>query len=118
MSFIKPWKELYAYRNVLLQLVRQQLILRYRRTVFGYLWTLLNPILMMSVTAVVFSSLFKQDLKTFTIFLFAGMIPWNCFSSIVVQSGTSFIYNEGLIKKIYPAKDYFSHKCGNWYFDR
>ena len=96
--------ELKTFQYVLLQLVRQQLILRYRRTVFGYLWTLLNPILMMSVTAVVFSALFKVDLKTFAIFLFAGMIPWNCFSSIVTQSATSFINNEGLIKKIYLPK--------------
>ena len=62
--------EIKTYYYVLQQLVHQQLILRYRRTVFGYLWTLLNPILMMSVTAVVFSALNKSDLKTFTIFLF------------------------------------------------
>lgn len=67
----------------------------------------MNPIFMMSITAVVFSSLFKQDLKTFAIFLFSGMIPWNCYSSIVVQSGTSFIHNEGLIKKIYLPKIIF-----------
>lgn len=106
-SYIKPWKEVISYQDVLVQLVRQQLILRYRRTVFGYLWTLLNPVLMMSVTALVFGTLFKQDLRTFTIFLFAGMIPWNCFSAIVTQSGTSFINNEGLIKKIYLPKIIF-----------
>lgn len=97
-------KEINQFRFVLLQLIRQQLILRYRRTVFGYLWTLLNPILMMTVTAVVFSALFKVDLKTFAVFLFAGMIPWNCFNSMVTQSATAFISNEGLIKKIYLPK--------------
>lgn len=102
--FVKPWMELISYRNVLWQLIRQQLILRYRRTVFGYLWTLLNPILMMSVMAVVFSTLFKQDIKTFTVFLFSGMIAWNCFNTIVVQSSMSFISNESLIKKIYLPK--------------
>lgn len=106
-SFIKLLKEVNAYRDVLWQLVRQQLILRYRRTVLGYLWTLLNPILMMSVMAVVFATLFNQDLKTFTIFLFSGMIAWNCFNSIVVQSSTSFIGNEGLIKKIYLPRVIF-----------
>lgn len=94
-------REIRTYRDVLFQLVRQQLILRYRRTVFGYLWTLLNPILMMTVTAVVFAALFKVELKTFAIFLFAGMIPWNCFNSTVTQSAAAFINNEGLIKKIY-----------------
>ncbi len=99
--------EIKKYNYVLYQLVRQQLILRYRRTVFGYLWTLLNPILMMSVTAVVFASLFKLDLKTFAVFLFAGMIPWNLFNAAVTQSSTAFIYNESLIKKIYLPKILF-----------
>lgn len=99
--------ELYNSRNVLSQLVFQQLVLRYRRTALGYLWTLINPLLMMSVMALVFSTLFKADLKTFAVFLFAGMIPWNFFSSVVTQSGTSFINNEGLIKKIYLPKVIF-----------
>jgi ABC-type polysaccharide/polyol phosphate export permease len=99
--------ELYSSRNVLKQLVAQQLILRYRRTLLGYLWTLINPLLMMSVMAVVFSTLFKADLKTFAISLFAAMIPWNFFSSVVTQSGSSFINNEGLIKKIYLPKVIF-----------
>jgi ABC-type polysaccharide/polyol phosphate export permease len=99
--------ELYGSRNVLSQLVAQQLILRYRRTALGYIWTLVNPLLMMSVMAVVFSTLFKADLKTFAVSLFAAMIPWNFFSSVVTQSGTSFINNEGLIKKIYLPKVIF-----------
>ena len=99
--------ELYDSRTVLSQLVAQQLILRYRRTVLGYLWTLVNPLLMMSVMALVFATLFKADLKTFAIFLFSAMIPWNFFSSVVTQSGTSFINNEGLIKKIYLPKAIF-----------
>lgn len=101
------FSELYCNRNVLQQLVAQQLILRYRRTVLGYIWTLVNPLLMMSVMAVVFSTLFKVDLQTFAIFLFAGMIPWNFFSSVVTQSGTAFIHNESLIKKIYLPKAIF-----------
>ena len=104
LNLVKPWMEVISFGDVLWQLIRQQLILRYRRTVFGYFWTLLNPILMMSVMAVVFATLFKQDLKTFTVFLFSGMIAWNCFNTIVVQSATSFINNEGLIKKIYLPK--------------
>jgi ABC-type polysaccharide/polyol phosphate export permease len=100
-SFIS---ELYSYRAVLNRLVQQQLTLRYRRTALGYFWTLINPLLMMSVMALVFSSLYKTDLKTFALFLFAGMIPWNFFSALVAQSCTSFINNEGLIKKIYLPK--------------
>jgi len=99
--------ELYSFRNVVKQLVSQQLILRYRRTTLGYLWTLINPLMMMSIMAVVFSALFKSDLKTFAVFLFAGMIPWNFFSAVVTQSGAAFINNEDLIKKIYLPKMVF-----------
>lgn len=99
--------ELNGSRYVLSQLIVQQLILRYRRTALGYLWTLINPLLMMSIMAMVFSSLFKADLKSFAVFLFAGMIPWNFFSAVVTQSGASFINNEGLIKKIYLPKVIF-----------
>ncbi|MBL1320385.1 MAG: ABC transporter permease [Methylophaga sp.] len=100
-------KELYDGRNILSQLVSQQLILRYRRTTLGYLWSLISPLMMMSVMAVVFATLFQKDLKTFAVFLFAGMIPWNFFSSVLTQSGISFINNEGLIKKIYLPKAIF-----------
>jgi ABC-type polysaccharide/polyol phosphate export permease len=100
-------EEVHDSRYVLSQLVLQQLILRYRRTVLGYLWTLINPLLMMTVMALVFATLFKAELKTFAVFLFAGMIPWNFFSSVVTQSGSSFINNEALIKKIYLPKIIF-----------
>ncbi len=106
-NLINHLRELQTYRAVLGQLVRQQLTLRYRRTALGFFWTLINPLLMMSVMALVFATLFKADLKTFTVFLFAGMIPWNFFNSVVTQSATSFILNEGLIKKIYLPKVIF-----------
>lgn len=99
--------ELYRFRFVLQQMISQQLTLRYRRTVLGYLWTLFNPLLMMSVTAVVFSTIFKMDLKTYAVFLFSGMIPFTCFSTIVTQSGQSLIGNEGLIKKFTYLKLFF-----------
>ena len=99
--------EFYGSLNIQLQLVRQQLILRYRRTALGFLWTLINPLLMISIMAVVFSALFKQDLTTFALTLFAGMIPWNFLNSVVTQSCTAFLNNEGLIKKVYLPKVIF-----------
>jgi ABC-type polysaccharide/polyol phosphate export permease len=100
-------REVSSAKSVLVQLVRQQLILRYRRTMLGYVWTLINPLMMMTITALVFSNLFKMELKTFAIFMFAGMVPWNLFNAMVVQSANAFISNEGLIKKIYLPKMIF-----------
>ena len=106
-SVMKMVHEVVATRAVVHQLVRQHLILRYRRTVLGYFWTLINPLLMMSITALVFANLFHMDLKTFAIFMFAGMVPWNFFSNVVTQSASCLILNEGLIKKIYLPKIIF-----------
>lgn len=106
-ALLRMAREVHQYSDVLWQLVRQFLTLRYRRTALGYVWTLINPLMMMSVTAVVFATLFKLDLATYAVFLFAGMVPWNFFSMTVTQSCTSFIHNEGLIKKIYLPKIVF-----------
>jgi ABC-type polysaccharide/polyol phosphate export permease len=100
-------KELFEYQPVMWQLVSQQLTLRYRRTVFGYLWTLINPLITMSITAFVFASLFKMDLKSYVVYLFSGLIAWNCFSTIVTQTSGAYIANESLIKKIYLPKIIF-----------
>lgn len=99
--------EIKLHRNLLHQLVLQQITLRYRRTFLGYLWTLLNPLLMMSVTAVVFSAIFKMDLKTYAVFLFSGVLAFNLFATIMTQCGQSLIGNEQLIKKIYIPKILF-----------
>jgi len=100
-------KEIIDTRSILYQLVRQQLTLRYRRSFFGYLWTLINPLMMMSVTAVVFSNIFKIELNKYAVFLFSGMIPFSYFSTAVVQSGQSLTSNEALLKKIYIPKIFF-----------
>ncbi len=100
-------REIREHRSVLFQLVRQQITLRYRRTFLGYLWTLLNPLLMMGVTSVVFSAIFKMDLKSYAVFLFSGIIAFNLFATVVTQSGQALIGNEQLIKKIYIPKILF-----------
>jgi len=107
MSFLAPIEEVSSYRYVLVQLVRQHLRLKYRRTVFGYLWTLINPILTLFVLALVFSSLLKWEFRDFIFLLFAGLVPWNIFSNTVIQSCTTFITNEELIKKIHVPKVLF-----------
>jgi len=62
---------------------------------------------MMTIMAWVFSTIFNTEIKSFTVFLFAGMIPWTFFSNAIIQSGSSYINNEGLIKKIYIPKIIF-----------
>lgn len=107
MSVLKIVREIKEYKYVLSQMVRQYLILRYRRTVLGYMWTLVNPFLMISIMSVVFSSVFNADLERFSIFLYSGMIPWMYFSNVILQATTSITQNESIIKKVYIPKIIF-----------
>lgn len=60
----------------------------------------MNPLLTMGASTIIFGTLFKADIKTFAVYLFAGFIPWNCFNNILIQTSSSLLVNEGLMKKI------------------
>lgn len=98
---------LYRSKLVIRQLVHQYVTLRYRRTILGFLWTLVNPLLTMTITSIVFSMMMRMPLQSFAVFLFTGLIPWTLFSSCILQGGASILENEALIKKIYIAKQVF-----------
>lgn len=99
--------ELWQWRRVIVQLVHQQLILRYRRTFLGFVWTVLNPLLNMIVGAFVFAMIMRFDLKEFAVFVYAGMIPWLFFAQSVTQAGAAIINNEAMLKKIYLPRALF-----------
>jgi len=104
--------ELWEARFVVRQLVHQYVTLRYRRTVLGFFWTLISPLLTMAITSVIFSLMMRMSLQNFAIFLFTGLIPWTLFSSCVLQGGASIVENEALIKKIYtPRQTFVVSRC-------
>jgi ABC-type polysaccharide/polyol phosphate export permease len=107
---IEPLK----YWEVLYSLFSQHLILKYRRTLLGYLWTLVNPLLIMGVLTLVFSGLFHSNIKSYAIFLFSGMIPWTYFNNLTVQSSTVFISYESILKKVYLPKLIFPLSIALW----
>lgn len=96
--------ELVRFFPVIQNMVIQELRVRYQRSVLGFFWTLLHPILMMSILAMVFSQLFKTAVKDYAIFLFAGMVPWNFLAASLNDCAFCIIQNEGLIRKIYLPK--------------
>ena len=98
-------RELAHFWPVVQNMVAQELRVRYQRSVLGFLWTLINPILMMATLTMVFSQVFgKKDWREYAIFLFAGQVPWTLFVGCLTDSSTSIIANEGLIRKIYLPK--------------
>lgn len=104
--------DLWQARLVTGQLVHQYVTLRYRRTALGFVWTLINPLLTMAITSVVFSMMMRMPIKSFAIFLFTGLIPWTLFSACALQGGGAILENEALIKKIYiPRQTFVASRC-------
>lgn len=97
-------RQLVRFRAVIHNMVVQELRIRYHRSVLGFCWTLINPIMMMVTLTVVFSALMRSAAQHYAIHLFSGMVPWILFSTTVSESAFCIISNEGLIRKIFLPK--------------
>lgn len=80
---------------------------RYRRSILGFAWSLLNPLLTMGVMTVVFSILFKNDPRTFAIFIFTGLLPWTFVTDSITNGSQAITQNEHYLKKVYVPKLFF-----------
>ena len=94
-----------SYREYLVQSVLRDLRNKYKRSVLGYCWTMLHPLAMMTVLAVVFSHIMRVGIKDYAVFLFAGLLPWNYFHSSVMMSLGSIRANARLFSQI-PVPKY------------
>jgi len=92
--------EILNYRQLVAMLVVRELKVRYKRSVLGMLWTMLNPLLLMVVYTVVFATIMRSPQRNFAIFLLSGLLPWLFFSTAVLQGLTSILTNQELIRKV------------------
>lgn len=89
------------------ELVKRDLRLKYRRSILGYLWSLLNPLMMMTVMVVVFSFMFRFEIENYALYLICGQTMFNFFNEATNKAMYSIIDNGMLIKKIYVPKYIF-----------
>lgn len=80
---------------------------RYKGSILGFLWTFVNPLLMLVIYSVVFSYILKTQIEDYPMFIFVALLPWNFFVSSVLQGSVSLVQNSGLIKKIYFPREVF-----------
>lgn len=104
MAPLRKLFEVYRYRELLKSLVLNDLRLRYRRSVLGFLWTMLNPLLMMIVLSVVFSTVMRFNVKDYSVLLLAGLLPWTFLSQSINNSLMSVVGKGSLLKKVYIPK--------------
>ena len=95
------------FKHLLRLLVKRDFVSRYRKSVLGVLWSLLNPLLTMLVITLVFSYLFRFEIENFPVYLLSGQIIFGFFSESTTLAMSSIISNEGIIKKIYVPKYIF-----------
>lgn len=92
-------RELWAYREILLNLVRKELKVKYTASVLGAVWSILNPIVFLAVFSFV-TKVLQNQIPDFPVFLLSGLLAWNLFSAALLQGSRSVIDNANLVKKV------------------
>ncbi|MDO4288416.1 MAG: ABC transporter permease [Eubacterium sp.] len=101
------FEKFYKYRHLLKELVSKDIKIKYRRSVLGIAWSVLNPLLMMLVITAVFSHIFKFQIENFPAYYIVGSTIFNFNSEATMLSMNSMLGAAGLIKKVYIPKYIF-----------
>lgn len=96
------------YRPLLEQLVTKDIKLKYRRSFLGYLWSILNPLMIMVIMVLVFSNIFRFDIENYPVYLIIGQTIFNFVSESTNQAMWSITGNAALLKKTYVPKYIFT----------
>ncbi len=98
------WRDLWRYRELFQVLAWRDLAVRYKQTVIGVIWAIIRPLLTMVIFTIVFGRLAKlptEGAAPYALMVFAGMLPWFLFSSILGDASNSIVGNASLIGKVY-----------------
>jgi len=97
------FRELWAYRELFVVLTQRDIKVRYKQTVLGVIWALLQPVLTMVIFTAVFGGLAKipSDGYPYAIFIFAALLPWTFFANAVSASSSSLINSSNMVSKVY-----------------
>jgi ABC-2 type transport system permease protein len=95
----------WAYRELLGNLIRKDLKVRYKDSALGFAWTLLNPLLYLVIFSMVFAGLRLVNIPRFGIFLLAGLLAWNLFSNGLNGGAASIVGNAALVQKVWFPRE-------------
>jgi len=99
---------LIRYRGLIQSLVARELKARYRGSVLGFFWSFINPLLLLSIYTFVFTVILPNQNKVaqpYALFMFCGILPWNWFSSSLLEASNALVSGGNLIKKVlFPAE--------------
>jgi lipopolysaccharide transport system permease protein len=97
------WWEMWSHRELLVFLIKRDISVRYKQTILGPAWAVFQPLIMMTIFTVIFGRFAGMDSEGFpyTVFVFAGLIPWMLFSQGLSQSALSLVNQQQLLTKVY-----------------
>ena len=98
-------RKLFSYRELIISLTKKELKVKYRGSVLGFLWSLLNPILVMIVYSFVFSIIMRLGVEDYAIFLISALLGYNFLANSVNYGASSIIANSNLVNKIYFPRE-------------
>lgn len=104
---IELLRDVQKYRELIWALALKELTIRYKRSVLGFLWALLNPMLLMIVMSVVFSTIMPAGIHHYAVFILSALVPWMFFSQSLTYAVESIVGNADLIKKVAVPKIVF-----------
>jgi ABC-2 type transport system permease protein len=93
-------RELFGARELFVFLVRKELKVKYKASVLGLLWSMLNPAVVLIVYYVVFKYFLQNSVPYFALYLFSGLIVWNMFLTALMGSSSVIVANAGIVKKV------------------
>ena len=102
---IRRLKELWHYREILVNLTRKEVKVKYTSSILGSAWSMLNPIMYLVVFSFVFQVVLKSGIPDFPIYLLSGLLAWNLFSGSLTLSARSVVENANLVKKVYFPRE-------------
>ena len=98
-------RDIIGYRELLLNLIRKELKVKYKSSILGFLWSLLNPAMLLVVYTLVFSVILPSGIPRFPIYLLSGLLVWNLFSIGLSVGTTSVVGNAGLVNKVWFPRE-------------
>jgi len=103
---LQELKEAVRYRHLLFQLVRRDILTRYKRSFLGVAWTMLSPLGIMVILSFVFSNIFGAT-RAYPAFILSGLMAWNFFSQSTTGAMSSLVWGGGLLQRIYVPRASF-----------
>lgn len=105
---IEEVRALFEYRELVRQFVARAIKTRYKRSILGVAWTMLNPLLTMVVLTIVFSQLFRLSVENYPVYVLSGLVMWSFFAGATSAAMSEMLWSGSLLGRIYVPKSIFA----------